>query len=107
MKRTALATAGGHLLPAFLVVCLLALICASAARAADKSANEGVLDWFRNNKPVKEEGYATRLLGDDAVKYVTRHLRTRSPHSSPRSFAHKAARLVAVPKSIAFAVSHK
>jgi len=30
----------------------------------------GVLDWFRNNKPVKEEGYATRLLGNDAVKYI-------------------------------------
>jgi arylsulfatase A-like enzyme len=30
----------------------------------------GVLDWFRNNKPVHEKGYTTTLLGDDAVKYV-------------------------------------
>jgi arylsulfatase B len=30
----------------------------------------GVLDWYRDNKPVKEKGYTTALLGDDAVKYV-------------------------------------
>jgi arylsulfatase A-like enzyme len=30
----------------------------------------GVLDWFRDNKPVKEEGYTTQLLGADAVKYI-------------------------------------
>ncbi|GMV82891.1 MAG: arylsulfatase [Planctomycetota bacterium] len=30
----------------------------------------GVLDWFRDNKPVHEEGYTTHLLGDDAVKYI-------------------------------------
>jgi arylsulfatase B len=30
----------------------------------------GVLDWYRNNKPVREKGYTTQLLGDDAVKYV-------------------------------------
>ena len=30
----------------------------------------GVLDWFRNNKPVREKGYTTQLLGDDAVKYI-------------------------------------
>lgn len=33
-------------------------------------SDAGVLDWFRDNKPVKEEGYTTRLLGDDAVKYI-------------------------------------
>jgi len=33
-------------------------------------SDAGVLDWFRNNKPVKEEGYATKLIGDDAVKYI-------------------------------------
>src|SRR5262245_1176934 len=26
----------------------------------------GVLDWFRDNEPVQEQGYATTLLGDDA-----------------------------------------
>src|ERR1043166_284238 len=30
----------------------------------------GVLDWYRNNKPVRERGYTTQLLGDDAVKYI-------------------------------------
>ncbi len=30
----------------------------------------GVLDWFRNNKPVKEKGYTTQLFGTDAVKYI-------------------------------------
>lgn len=30
----------------------------------------GVLDWFRDNKPVNEEGYTTQLIGNDAVKYI-------------------------------------
>jgi arylsulfatase A-like enzyme len=30
----------------------------------------GVLDWYRNNKPVREKGYTTQLLGSDAVKYI-------------------------------------
>lgn len=30
----------------------------------------GVLDWFRDNKPVHEKGYTTTLLGDDAVKFI-------------------------------------
>ncbi len=30
----------------------------------------GVLDWFRDNEPVREDGYTTNLLGDDAVKYI-------------------------------------
>lgn len=30
----------------------------------------GVLDWFRDNQPVKEEGYTTNLLADDAVKFI-------------------------------------
>ena len=30
----------------------------------------GVLDWYRNNKPVHEKGYSTTLLGNDAVKYI-------------------------------------
>jgi arylsulfatase A-like enzyme len=33
-------------------------------------ADAGVLDWFRNNKPVKEKGYTTQLIGNDAVKYI-------------------------------------
>src|SRR5262245_28551739 len=30
----------------------------------------GVLDWFRNNKPVHEKGYTTQLIAKDAVKYI-------------------------------------
>lgn len=33
-------------------------------------SDAGVLDWFRNNEPVKEEGYTTQLLGKDAVKFI-------------------------------------
>jgi len=33
-------------------------------------SDAGVLDWFRDNKPVKEKGYTTQLLGNDAVKYI-------------------------------------
>ena len=32
----------------------------------------GVLDWFRNNKPVHEKGYTTQLIGADAVKYINK-----------------------------------
>jgi arylsulfatase A-like enzyme len=35
-----------------------------------KHSDAGVLDWFRNNKPVHEKGYTTQLLGNDAVKYI-------------------------------------
>ena len=30
----------------------------------------GVTDWQRDNEPVKEQGYVTTLLGDDAVRFV-------------------------------------
>lgn len=33
-------------------------------------SDAGVLDWFRNNKPLKEEGYTTQLIGADAVKFI-------------------------------------
>jgi arylsulfatase A-like enzyme len=33
-------------------------------------SDAGVLDWFRDNKPVHEEGYTTQLIGADAVKYI-------------------------------------
>jgi arylsulfatase A-like enzyme len=33
----------------------------------------GVLDWYRDNEPVKEEGYSTNLLGNDAVKFINEH----------------------------------
>lgn len=31
----------------------------------------GRLDWFRDNVPVKEEGYTTTLLGKDAARYIS------------------------------------
>lgn len=33
----------------------------------------GVVDWYRNNEPVKEEGYSTTLLGNEAVKLINEH----------------------------------
>src|SRR5215510_12499586 len=30
----------------------------------------GILDWYRDNEPVKEEGYATTLIGNEAVKFI-------------------------------------
>jgi len=32
--------------------------------------SHGVLDWQRNNRPVRETGYVTELLGADAVKII-------------------------------------
>lgn len=31
---------------------------------------EGVVDWYRENQRVKEEGYSTDLLGNDAVQFI-------------------------------------
>ncbi|HEX7216229.1 MAG TPA: arylsulfatase [Methylomirabilota bacterium] len=33
----------------------------------------GVLDWYRNNKPLKEKGYSTTLIGNEAVQLITAH----------------------------------
>ena len=33
-------------------------------------SDAGVRDWFRNNEPLKEEGYTTQLIGADAVRYI-------------------------------------
>ena len=33
----------------------------------------GVIDWYRDNEQVKEEGYTTILLGNDAVKLIEKH----------------------------------
>lgn len=38
-----------------------------------KSARDGSPDWRRNDKPVKEEGYVTTLLGKEAAAYIARH----------------------------------
>lgn len=33
----------------------------------------GVLDWYRDNQPVREDGYSTTLLGNAAVKFIEQH----------------------------------
>uniref|UniRef100_B8HPF9 Sulfatase n=1 Tax=Cyanothece sp. (strain PCC 7425 / ATCC 29141) TaxID=395961 RepID=B8HPF9_CYAP4 len=33
----------------------------------------GKVDWYRNNQLIKEEGYVTTLLGQDAVKLIEKH----------------------------------
>jgi arylsulfatase A-like enzyme len=33
----------------------------------------GVLDWFRDNKPVHEKGYTTTLIGKDAARLIEQH----------------------------------
>ena len=35
-------------------------------------SDAGVLDWFRNNRPVKESGYTTQLIGADAAAFISR-----------------------------------
>jgi arylsulfatase A-like enzyme len=32
-----------------------------------------VLDWYRDNKPVREKGYTTQLIGNDAVRLIQAH----------------------------------
>ena len=36
-------------------------------------ASSNVRDWYRNNQPVKEQGYVTQLLGNDAVARIMQH----------------------------------
>ncbi|MFN0316516.1 MAG: sulfatase-like hydrolase/transferase, partial [Burkholderiales bacterium] len=38
-----------------------------------KTASDGTPDWRRNSKPVKESGYATSLLGKEAVSFIGKH----------------------------------
>ncbi|MFM7133675.1 MAG: arylsulfatase B, partial [Planctomycetota bacterium] len=33
-------------------------------------SDAGVVDWFRNNEPVSEEGYTTQLIGKEAVEFI-------------------------------------
>jgi arylsulfatase A-like enzyme len=36
-------------------------------------ASSNIRDWYRDNKPVKEEGYVTQLLGKDAAARIIQH----------------------------------
>src|SRR5262249_33792011 len=38
-----------------------------------KHSSHGVKDWFRNGKPLKEQGYDTQLIGADAVRVIKAH----------------------------------
>ena len=38
---------------------------------------KGRTDWYRNGKVVEEQGYATTLLGDDAVRFIDRQNSTK------------------------------
>lgn len=33
----------------------------------------GALDWFRDNEPLREEGYTTTLIGQDAARLIEQH----------------------------------
>jgi arylsulfatase A-like enzyme len=37
------------------------------------ASGAGGLDWHRNGKPLREEGYSTDLIGDDAVRVIQNH----------------------------------
>jgi len=61
----------------------------------------GVVDWYRNNKVVKEPGYTTTLLGNDAVKLISQHVKFKplylylafnaphTPYQAPQAYLDK------------------
>src|SRR5215510_6755352 len=58
----------------------------------------GTTDWYRNNQLVKEDGYVTQLLGNDAVKLIDSHdpktplflylafTAPHAPHQAPKEY---------------------
>lgn len=75
-----------------------------------------VIDWYRNNKKVKEKGYSTTLLGNDAVRLIEQHepatplylyLTFNSPHTpyqAPKEYLDRYAH-IADPSRRAYAAS--
>lgn len=65
----------------------------------------GTSDWFRNNKPLKEPGYVTTLLGKDAAKLISEqdpntplflYLNFTAPHApyqAPKEYLEKYKRI--------------
>lgn len=65
----------------------------------------GVLDWFRNNEPVREQGYTTNLIGEDAVRFINAqdgdapfylYLTFNAPHTpyqAPKEYVDKYANI--------------
>ncbi len=64
-------------------------------------SSSGMRDWYRDNKPVKEEGYITQLLGRDAVARIMEHdpkvplflylafTAPHSPYQAPKEYVEK------------------
>jgi arylsulfatase A-like enzyme len=60
-----------------------------------------VKDWFRNNRPLKENGYVTKLWGEDAVAQINAHNPTtpmflylaftapHAPYQAPQEYIDK------------------
>src|SRR5512137_129540 len=60
-----------------------------------------VLDWYRNNKPVREKGYTTRLIGNDAVRLIEKQDTSRplylylafnaphTPYQAPQAYVDR------------------
>lgn len=38
-----------------------------------KHSSHGVADWYRNNKPIKEDGFDNSLFGAEAVRVINKH----------------------------------
>lgn len=63
----------------------------------------GVPDWWRDNEPIREEGYSTTLLGDEATRIIKGHDPARplylylafnaphSPYQAPREYLDRCA----------------
>jgi len=59
------------------------------------------IDWFRNNKQVKEEGYVTELIGNHAVRLIAKHdpktplflyltfMAPHAPYQAPQAYIDK------------------
>jgi arylsulfatase A-like enzyme len=59
---------------------------------------DGKLDWYRDGKPLREEGYSTQLLGREAARIIREHdlskplflyvpfNSTHSPHQAPQDY---------------------
>lgn len=66
-----------------------------------KHASHGVMDWYRNNKPLKEPGFDNTLFGKEAAKVIEKHdgkaplflylafTAPHSPYQAPEEYAKK------------------
>ena len=75
----------------------------------------GVVDWYRDNKLLKEKGYTTALLGDDAVKFIGKtptpffiYLAFNAPHTpyqAPQEYLDQVHLNIADPSRRAYAAA--